>query len=231
MSRAEYWNPKNLGYQFLAEAKRLWELESGKSRITTVQAAVSLNMVYNACGADKIGSEYTVQAVRMARKLKLFNQQSDIVCRETRMVMAYTGWSLFMWTAYVCPGIIKESTQTFYSTMGMHFCQRPLIEEPPEADLPDPSMDPEWYGETWLKYPLNQTLSPAHFGYFFRARARFFIIVNEIAKQSFNRATGPCRLSNEQVLRFYVRLLEWYSHLETPLIPEKIVLPNQLKLQ
>ena len=103
LSRAEYWNPKNLGYQFLAEAKRLWELESGRSRITTVQAAVALNMCYNACGADKIGSEYTVQAVRMARNLKLFQRQGDATDKNQRIVMTFTAWSLFMWTAYVYP--------------------------------------------------------------------------------------------------------------------------------
>ena len=115
--------------------------------------------------------------------------------------------------------------------MGLHFCQRHLVEEPPEADLPDPSTDAEWYGEARLRYPVSQTLLPAHFGYFFRARAKFFIIVNDIAKQSFSQVTGPSWLSNLEVLKYYSRLLEWFGHLETLLTPEKIVLPNQLKLQ
>ena len=192
---------------------------------------MALNVVYNACGADKIGTEYTVQAVHMARKLKLFSRQIDAISKDQRIAMAFTGWSLFMWTAYVYPVTVNELTETFDSTMALHFCQRPLVEEPPEADLPDPSTDPEWYGETWLRYPLSQTLSSAHFGYYFRARAKFFIIVNDIAKQSFNKATGPSRLSNAQVLRYYTWLLEWFNHLETSLTPEKIVLPAQLKLQ
>ena len=115
--------------------------------------------------------------------------------------------------------------------MGLHFCQRPLVEEPPEANLPDPSTDPEWYGETWVRYPPRDTLSPVHFGYFFRARARFFIIVNDIAKHSFDQVTGPSRLSNKQIWGYYKRLLEWFGNLETPLTPEKIALPSQLKLQ
>lgn len=167
----------------------------------------------------------------MARKLKLFSRQSDTMSKDQRMAMTFTGWSLFMWTAYVYPIVVNEFTDMFDSTMGLHFCQRPLVEEPPEADLPDPSTDPEWYGETWLRYPLSQTLLPARFGYYFRARAKFFIIVNDVAKQSFIDTIKPSRLSNVQVMRHYTRLLEWFGHLETPLTPEKIVLPAQLKLQ
>ncbi|KAF5976055.1 nitrogen assimilation transcription factor nit-4 [Fusarium coicis] len=45
-SRLEYWNPESLRYRFLAESRRLWELEMEKEpRITTLQAAMVLNPI------------------------------------------------------------------------------------------------------------------------------------------------------------------------------------------
>ncbi|KAL6808365.1 nitrate assimilation regulatory protein nirA [Trichoderma camerunense] len=73
MNRLEYWNPHSLGYRFFAEARRLWELEAGqKSSITTVQAGMVINIMYNMYSMDKIGMTYGVQAIAMAHDLKLF---------------------------------------------------------------------------------------------------------------------------------------------------------------
>ncbi|RFN54941.1 zn(2)-c6 fungal-type DNA-binding domain protein [Fusarium flagelliforme] len=63
-----------LGYKFFAEAKRLWELElMEKSSITTVQAAMIFHIMYNIYSMDKLGMTYGVQAVAMAKDLKLFD--------------------------------------------------------------------------------------------------------------------------------------------------------------
>lgn len=35
-----------------------------------------------------------------------------------------------------------------------------VLRNPPDQPLSDLSGDAEWYGETWVKYPANQTLSP-----------------------------------------------------------------------
>lgn len=94
LKRAEFWNARTLGYQFLAEARRLWELEIGDARITTIQAAIVLSIVHDANGSDKIGKLYLEQAVSAARGMQLFvlSTQSD---RDSQHVRTFTAWALF----------------------------------------------------------------------------------------------------------------------------------------
>lgn len=94
--RAEFWNPRALSYRFLAEAKRLWELERDVDRITTVQAALLLNHVYNMSGADKLGWDYTIQAVRMAQRLNLFKASNDPK-GSMKDARDFTAWVVFSW--------------------------------------------------------------------------------------------------------------------------------------
>ena len=76
-NRYEYWNPRNSSYQFLAEAKRLWEMETSSSRVrmTTIQAAILLNLISLTNAADAIGFIYTEKAIEMARRTRLFGSQ------------------------------------------------------------------------------------------------------------------------------------------------------------
>ena len=60
---------QSLRYQFLAEARRLWELETGKCKLTTIHAALLFNAIYNINAMDKIGWAYTLQGVAIAHKL------------------------------------------------------------------------------------------------------------------------------------------------------------------
>ncbi|KAK7698116.1 hypothetical protein SLS64_012891 [Diaporthe eres] len=49
--RSELWNPQNIGYRFLVEARRLWELEDLENpRLTTFQATILLSLAYNSHG-------------------------------------------------------------------------------------------------------------------------------------------------------------------------------------
>lgn len=43
----------------MAEAKRLWELESDTPRLTTIQAAMLMNVNTNMNAMDEIGFNYT----------------------------------------------------------------------------------------------------------------------------------------------------------------------------
>lgn len=55
-SRLEYWNSESLLYRFLAESRRLWELELEKEpSITTLQAAMILNPVYSMSSMEAQG--------------------------------------------------------------------------------------------------------------------------------------------------------------------------------
>ncbi|KAK4120219.1 hypothetical protein N657DRAFT_162909 [Parathielavia appendiculata] len=51
-----HWNLRNLGYQVLAEAKRLWEVEitSGRVRLTTLRASSPLHLVHHLNAMDRV---------------------------------------------------------------------------------------------------------------------------------------------------------------------------------
>ncbi|GAM83838.1 hypothetical protein ANO11243_018280 [Dothideomycetidae sp. 11243] len=97
-NRAEYWNPHTLLYRFFAEARRLWELEATEPCITTVQAGVVFNVVYNLCGLDEIGQVYRINSIALAYQLRLFEPIFDANDR-TRRGKIYTAWMLFSWEA------------------------------------------------------------------------------------------------------------------------------------
>ncbi|KAI9155693.1 hypothetical protein HJFPF1_08282 [Paramyrothecium foliicola] len=74
--RAQFWSPQNLAYQCLAEARRLWEVQEGKSSLTTIQAAI---------------------AVAMAHDLELFQSSSDkAMSKKTQRTSAFTTWCLLL---------------------------------------------------------------------------------------------------------------------------------------
>jgi len=104
----------------------------------------------------------------------------------------------------------------------------PLLKKPPEIPLPHPSTDAEWYGETWVKYPLNQHLSPLYFGHVFRARSQFRIIMNDFCQTAYGEGSSVT-LSKATELR--LRLGKWFEELPTPLQPRAIVLPGHMQLQ
>ncbi|KAK4640007.1 hypothetical protein QC761_0087480 [Podospora bellae-mahoneyi] len=59
LANASYWCSHNLAYQFMAQAKRLWKLESDTPRLTTIQAAMLMNVNTNMNAMDEIGFNYT----------------------------------------------------------------------------------------------------------------------------------------------------------------------------
>ena len=95
-NRAEFWNPRTLGYQFLAEARRLWDLEVGNTQITTIQAAVALSLTHDAAGNDKVGAVYLQQAINAAHQMQLFSSTVlEPVDASMQNVRAITAWGLF----------------------------------------------------------------------------------------------------------------------------------------
>lgn len=76
----EFWTPPSLPYAFLAEAKRLWDIEiAGKPKLTTIHAALSLSVRYGADGADKIGVPLLTKALELADKMELFTRLERVV--------------------------------------------------------------------------------------------------------------------------------------------------------
>lgn len=93
--RAQFWRPETLGYRFLAEAKRLWELESGKCKLTTLHAAMVLHVIYTMNGMDQVGISYLLQSVQLAQHLKLFAPEQTEGRTKTSRV--FTAWALYRW--------------------------------------------------------------------------------------------------------------------------------------
>jgi hypothetical protein len=98
--RDDYENPHTLGYRFLAEARRLWD-EDDTSRITSIQAALFLNFVYDMCTLDKVGLAFEERAVKMAEHLQLFKPLPEIRSRRQRSARTITAWALFNWQRQV----------------------------------------------------------------------------------------------------------------------------------
>jgi hypothetical protein len=65
-SSADFWNPEELRYRFLAECRRLWEREQSRNHIANVQAAAIISHVLNCDGVDKIGFRYLRHSIHMA---------------------------------------------------------------------------------------------------------------------------------------------------------------------
>lgn len=209
-NRVEYWNPNNLLYRFTAEAKRLWELEAKVPRITTIQAGIIFTVFHNLCGVDEIGKPYRLQAVFLAHQLRIFDTAVADRCKRLQRGREYTAWALYNW----------ETLSAF------SFMIAPVIKKPPVWALPDPLKDPSWYGETWVRYPLNHGLLPLNMGQVLRERCQFRIIMNEYC----NAAYSGYKIDLDLAYHFHGRLQSWYHELPESLIPKRIVLPGHLQL-
>ena len=91
---------------------REWE----QGRLTAIQAAQLLNLVYNLNGSDKIGWRYTLRAIEMAEDIQLMGPPLDHHTPEMQCVRAYTAWGLFCWQRYVMgllsgiPGVLLTAS-------------------------------------------------------------------------------------------------------------------------
>lgn len=91
----QYWNPQSLSYQFLAEARRLWEIETAKPTLTTLQAAIVLYFLYSYFAQDQIGKPFLVKAMAIAEDMQLFRAGVHHESRDIRIAREYTAWCLF----------------------------------------------------------------------------------------------------------------------------------------
>ncbi|KAI8723046.1 Zn(2)-C6 fungal-type domain-containing protein [Fusarium sp. LHS14.1] len=209
-NRAEYWNPNTLSYRFLAEAKRLWELECSEPCITTIQAGILFSVFHNLCGLDEIGQPYRIHAVSLAHEIRIFDVM-DVRSQRIQNGRVYTAWALYSWETLVA----------------FSFMLPPLLKKPPQWALPDPTRNSQWYGEIWIKYPMTNGLSPSYFSHVFRARCHFRIIMHEICDAAYSEGS---EITLEKAHGFRERLGRWYRSLPVPLQPRTIVLPGHLQL-
>ncbi|KAF5260990.1 hypothetical protein FOXYS1_8335 [Fusarium oxysporum] len=215
--RNEHWNPQNIGYLFLAEARRLLELETARSKITTVQAMLVMNIIMNDHGVDGASYQYLTKAVALAKRMGLFNSPSDDMEHDvdpsTKVVREVTAWALFAWQG----------------VMSSMLYEPPLITEPPQTSYPDPLEMPFWYSDLRVRYPSSQEVISTSNHQTFKAYLEFWAIFNDIASVSFPPGRDRS-FSLSQAVDFYARSRSWFEGLPNDLQPGKIVLPCQLKL-
>lgn len=104
------------------------------------------------------------------------------------------------------------------------------MKTPPDVPLPDPSPAREWYGETWLKYPLDQKLYPSYLGDLIMHKTKLRIIMNDIAVRCFSKPGPSSSLSRHEAMTFHLRLRNWYNSLPEQFRPRNVVLPSHIQL-
>jgi hypothetical protein len=95
------------------------ELETARSKITTVQAMLVMNIIMNDHGVDGASYQYLTKAVALAKRMGLFNSPSDDMEHDvdpsTKVVREVTAWALFAWQgwfSYVPPLDLKLRSKT-----------------------------------------------------------------------------------------------------------------------
>ncbi|EDU41094.1 conserved hypothetical protein [Pyrenophora tritici-repentis Pt-1C-BFP] len=211
----QFWNPHTLGYLFLAETKRLWELEVSESlSLTTVEAALILQIVMNENGLDRVGLSYMLQALLIAKEIDLFQKPKWSANEELTKARAVTAWRFFNWQSMYC----------------YYFFRTSFLDRPPNIALPDPMKYPEWYGEFWLRYPNSQILESIHLGCEFGARSALRVFIMDMSIALYGTPERKAILTLDQILGFYFRLDAWFTSLPDSLRPQKVVYPTQLEL-
>ncbi|KAL7907447.1 hypothetical protein GGI35DRAFT_456337 [Trichoderma velutinum] len=212
--REQFWNPENIGYRFLAEARRLWELQSENADLPTLQAAVIFNGIYVNNGIDKLGLTYLDRAIAIAEHLQLFHDNSNIHDKTLRHARDFTAWCLYK----------------YQTIMGYYYFKTPMITRPPVFALPDPYAEPSWYGDFILKYPANNTFTSLYFPHFFNADTKFKILLNTIATSLYRPENVERTLSANVKSDLRAQMESWLACLSVPLHPSNIVFPAQLRL-
>ncbi|KAG7405461.1 Nitrogen assimilation transcription factor nirA [Fusarium oxysporum f. sp. rapae] len=209
--RSQFWNPRTLGYQFLAEARRLWELEIGNARLTTIQAAIVLSIVHDANGSDEVGRSYLTQAVAAAQAMHLFSTPTKNSDDTEHNARAFTAWALF-------------GLQAVHS---FHVFKAPLLSMPPSIQL---SMQDDCYGDFGLRYPSAKGPVSVNYVNTFRTLSEFRVIMNDVAAVFFSGFENAPDVIVDRIKGFCIRLDSWYRNLPPGLKATEISFPWQLKL-
>ena len=140
--RYEHWNPQHLGYQFLAEAKRLWEHEVGKSRLTTIHAGLVITLVYNMSCMDRVGWTHTTghrhRPLPAALRCYGESERSKRAMGTRFHRMGPVQLPMVRFFNPFCYRIAKGKSLHCYVMF-----DEPVIKNPPDIALPDPSTDPD----------------------------------------------------------------------------------------
>ncbi|KAK0618837.1 hypothetical protein B0T14DRAFT_518107 [Immersiella caudata] len=215
--RHKFWKPSSLGYQFLSEARRLWEEEiRGEPKLTTAMGGVLLNIEYNHNGMDSLGYHFMVQSVVICEHLGVFKPevQQKFQSAKQRTMWEFFSWSLFSWS----------TVQAYY------FFRYPVVKTAPQTPLPDPENNPAFYGEVWLLYPASPCPIPAQHGHTTKSLTEFHHILHIISCRAFRDGSSTRKLTWEEAMNFKRMLDNWFESLPAALSPKNVVFPWHLKL-
>src|ERR1700742_1127127 len=113
---------------------------------------------------------------------------------------------------------------------GYYYFRPPLIDKPPDILLPDPDIDPDWYGNIWIRYPSSPTPFPIQIGHNTRTKAQIMVILNDIATLYFGKGESQKR-TIENAFMFKSILDDWFSGLPDQLNARNIIYPVQFHNQ
>ncbi|KAM5380891.1 hypothetical protein ACJZ2D_003415 [Fusarium nematophilum] len=179
-------------------------------------AGLVMNAIFLTCGMDRLASAYLIQATSIASELGLLDGSTNIEDKRLRHSYDFTAWALFHWQCI----------------LSYQFMTVPLLTTPPKTAMPDPSQDPEWYGEIWLKYPSTDVLVPLQYRHVFKAKSDFSIILNDAIGKAYGTDNNDLvQRGAEHVEDILKDLKAWHSTLADLLAPSTIVFPSQLKIQ
>ncbi|EJP70441.1 nitrate assimilation regulatory protein nirA [Beauveria bassiana ARSEF 2860] len=209
--RAEYWNPRALSYKFFAEARGLWDLERlSPNSVTTVQAGIVINTIYNMYSMDRIGLTYGVQAAAIAQEMGMFDADRGTLDKSQRIVQGFTAWAFFQCYHFLIPCPITDQ---------------------PATTFPDPDEEPQWYGEFLFQYPSNQTLVRLNYPQWTWFKFRLLQIIRPVASELFEKEEKSS-IAQQHVLfsETISRLKNLYAALPASLLPSQIVFPLHMGL-
>jgi hypothetical protein len=96
----------------MCECKRLWDLEPPeKGRLTTIQAALVLNITYNLNANDFIAIRYLEQACEMAKAIGLFGPARHTVSDKSYRARAITAWAVCKWLYFSPSNVFTLQTR------------------------------------------------------------------------------------------------------------------------
>lgn len=87
-----------MSHRFVAESKRLLDLDGDSCKLTTIQALLVLGSEAGRSGLDKLGWLYIVRAATMAKQMSLMSPSQDNRKDNLEKVKYITAWSTFTWT-------------------------------------------------------------------------------------------------------------------------------------
>lgn len=109
----------------------------------------------------------------------------------------------------------------------------PKIKSPPAAPLPDPTDNPDWYGQIWVRYPSDPQLYTTHFPHLFHATSRMRTIMLRAWQvgRHINELGGSSRPVLQVCNDYFACFKAWYDDLPASLAAASLAHPGPLMLQ